>query len=134
MPMPHAGVVHFSHLAKFGIALLAFLPMLAQELKVDHVTVAGRDLRAMMQALHTAGIPSEYGGPHANHATEMAITSFPDGSYLELIAIQKRADAAALAAHYWHAFLDGNAGPCAWAIRPADIAAEMERLRAASIP
>lgn len=108
--------------------------MLAQELKVDHVTVAGRDLRAMMEALHTAGIPSEYGGPHANHATEMAITSFPDGSYLELIAIQRHADPAALAAHYWHAFLDGNAGPCAWATRPADIAAEMERLRAASIP
>lgn len=119
---------------RFAVAFIAVLPMLAQELKVDHVTVAGRDLRYMMQALHRAGIPSEYGGPHANHATEMAITSFPDGSYLELIAIQRRADPAALAAHPWHVFLEGNAGPCAWATRPPDIAAEMERLRAASVP
>jgi hypothetical protein len=125
--------------SRFGIVLVAFLPMFAQEmsaqeLKVDHVTVAGRDLRSLMQALHGAGIPSENGGPHANHATEMALTSFPDGSYLELIAIQRHADPAALAAHAWHAYLEGNAGPCAWATRPADIAAEVERLRAASIP
>ena len=31
----------------------------------------------------------------------MALASFPDGSYLELIAIQPKADPAALAAHYW---------------------------------
>jgi Glyoxalase-like domain len=114
--------------------LLAALAMSGQELKVDHVTVAGRDLRSMMQALHSIGIPSEYGGPHANHATEMALTSFEDGSYLELIAIQRHADRAAVAAHYWRAYLEGNAGPCAWAVRPDDIAAEVERLRAASIP
>src|ERR1700730_14707736 len=106
--------------------------MLAQELKVDHVTVAGRDLRSLMQALHSAGIPSENGGPHANHATEMALTSFPDGSYLELIAIQRHPDPAALAAHAWHAFLDGNAGPCARAVSTADIATEGERLLCAS--
>src|ERR1700674_1917201 len=108
--------------------------MMSEQLKVDHVTVAGKDLRAMQRALEAAGIPSENGGPHANHATEMALTSFPDGSYLELIAIQRHADPAALAAHAWHAYLEGNAGPCAWAVRPADIATELERLRAASIP
>ncbi len=117
-----------------AVPLLASIPIMSQELKVDHVTVAGRELRAMMQALHAIGIASEYGGPHANHATEMALTSFEDGSYLELIAIQRQADPAAVAAHYWRPFLAGNAGPCAWAVRPPDISAELERLRAASVP
>lgn len=107
--------------------------MLGQELHIDHVTVAGHDLRAMMEALHRVGIPSQDGGAHANHATEMALTSFPDGSYLELIAIQRRADPRAVAAHEWHSFLEANAGPCAWAVRPPDISAEIERLRVTSV-
>jgi Glyoxalase-like domain len=111
------------------LALLGATPMIAADLKVDHVTAAGKDLRAMQRALESAGIPSEYGGPHANHATEMALTSFPDGSYLELIAIQPEAEAAALAATPWRRCMEGNAGPCGWAVRPADIAAETERLR-----
>src|SRR5579864_6423539 len=105
--------------ARALFALLISLPMLAQELKVDHVTVAGRDLRAMQRALEAVGIKAEYCGPHSNHATEMALTSFPDGSYLELIAIQPKADPAAVAAHEWHKQLQGNGGPCAWAVRPA---------------
>jgi len=63
----------------------------------------------------------------------MALASFPDGSYLELIAIQPKADPAALAAHYWHTFMEADAGPCAWAVRPADLSAEVERLRNAGI-
>ena len=109
--------------------LLACFPMLAEQLHIDHVTVAGRDLHAMQQALQAAGLPSEYGGAHSNHATEMALTSFPDGSYLELIAIQPHADPAAVAAHTWSKFLDGNAGPCAWATRVASIAAKDKPLK-----
>lgn len=104
-----------------------------QELKIDHVTVAGRDLRAMQKALETAGLKDEYGGPHSNHATEMALVSFPDGSYLELIAIQPNADPKAVAAHEWRKFLEGDAGPTSWAVRPADFSAEVERLRKAGI-
>jgi hypothetical protein len=92
--------------------------------------VAGKDVQAMMKTLRdVAGITAQYGGPHSNHATEMAQASFPDGSYLELIAIQADADPAALAAHYWHKFMQADAGPCAWAIRPVDFSAEIERLR-----
>jgi hypothetical protein len=113
-----------------------FLPMaaMAQNFPIDHVTVAGKDLKAMTEALRSVtGIAAEYGGPHSNHATEMALASFPDGSYLELIAIQPKADAAALAAHYWHKFMEADAGPCAWAIRPADFGGEVERLRKAAV-
>lgn len=114
-------------------ALLTSAAM-AQTFHIDHVTVAGRDVHAMTEALRAAtGITAVYGGPHSNHATEMALASFPDGSYLELIAIQPHADQSALAAHYWHKFLVADAGPCAWAVRPPDITAEVERLRKAGV-
>jgi hypothetical protein len=113
-------------------AILAGSAM-AQQFHIDHVTVAGKNVEAMQKALSQAGVPSQYGGPHSNHATEMALASFPDGSYLELIAIQPKADPAALAAHEWRKFMEADAGPCAWAIRPADFAGEVERLRAANV-
>jgi len=116
-----------------AIAFLVALPLMAAELKVDHATAAGKDLRAMERAFQTAGIPFEYGGPHANHATEMALTSFSDGSYLELIAIQPGADPAAVAASPWNKCMQANAGPCAWAVRPPDVTAEAHRLQKTGI-
>jgi hypothetical protein len=101
-----------------GILILSILPLCAAELKIDHATVAGAKLESMRQAFAAAtGIETEYGGRHANHATEMALTSFPDGSYLEFMGIQGQADPAALSAHEWRKFLENNAGPCAFAIR-----------------
>jgi Glyoxalase-like domain len=112
----------------------AMAPLLAQQFHIDHVTVAGKNLDAMEKALSSVGgITAVYGGPHSNHATEMALASFPDGSYLELIAIQPKADPAALAAHEWHKFMEADAGPCAWALRPADFAAEGARLLVAKV-
>lgn len=128
MQLYRIGLVRLAAFAAFGCGA-----MIGQQLRIDHVTVAGRDLRSMMQALHSAGIPSQYGGLHANRATEMALTSFPDGSYIELIAIQRRADAASLARHEWHTYIEANAGPCAWAVRSTDISAEIARLRSLSI-
>lgn len=106
----------------------------AAELQIDHVTIAGNDLKKMQADLSAIGLASEFGGQHTNHATEMALTSFPDGSYLELIAIQPNADAAAVKAQPWAKFMEGNAGPCAWAVRSADVGAEMKRLQAAGVP
>ena len=106
----------------------------AADLRIDHVSVAGRDLKALQAALMRQGIASEYGGRHSNHATEMAITAFADGSYLELIAIQPDADPKAVAAHDWAKQLQGDAGPAAWAVRLNDINAERARLNRAHIP
>lgn len=116
-------------------AFLFLLPALlgAADLTIDHVTVAGKDLKAMQAKLANVGIESQYGGPHSNHATEMALTSFPDGSYLELIAIQPNADAKAVAANAWAKQMEGAAGPCAWAVRPKDMGAEVLRLEAAGV-
>jgi hypothetical protein len=63
----------------------------------------------------------------------MALISFPDGSYLELIALQPNADPKAVASHVWAKQMENNAGPCAWAVRVKDITAEVNRLKAAGI-
>jgi hypothetical protein len=111
--------------------MTAILP--AGDLAVDHVSVSGKDLKQMQAQLASVGIPSEFGGPHSNGATQMAVTSFPDGSYLELIALQANPNEKALAAHYWSKQMLGNAGPTAWAVRSKDVAAEVGRLRTTGI-
>jgi hypothetical protein len=117
------------------ILVLMATPLLAAgaDLKIDHITVAGRDLKALRAALLSIGIASDYGGPHANHATEMAITSFADGSYLELIALQSSPEPKAVAAHDWSREIQQDAGPAAWAVRVPDLNAERRRLLAAHI-
>ena len=115
------------------LGMLGAVTMSAAELKIDHATVAGLHLRQMQAALAAAGLPSENGGPHSNHATEMALTSFPDGSYLELIAVQQNADPQAVSGHTWNKFLTGDAGPCAWAVQAPDVRVEAQRLAGAGI-
>lgn len=103
-------------------------------LKIDHITVAGTHLDAMRKALiAAAGIHTEYGGPHSNHATEMALAGFPDGSYLELMGIQANADPVAVSMHVWSKFLQNDAGPCAFALHVSDIDAEIRQLKSAGI-
>jgi Glyoxalase-like domain len=108
------------------------LPLLATaaDLKIDHATVCGADVKKMQAALAAVGIKSEYGGPHSNHASEMALTSFPDGSYLEQIAIQPQGDKKAIDTHEWSKQMKGNSGPCAWAVQTTNIGAESKRLQA----
>lgn len=118
-----------------AIALMALaLPAFGADLKIDHVTLAGSHLDEMREAFSkSTGISTEYGGRHSNHATEMALASFPDGSYLELMGIQRDADPAAVASHVWSKFLRENGGPCASALRVTDVNAEIQRLSSAGI-
>jgi hypothetical protein len=102
----------------------------AVELKVDHVTVAGRDLSQLQQMFAGAGVPVEYGGKHSNGITEMALSSFADGSYLELIAPQAGAD---VTPHYWGRFMMEQSGPCAWAVTTKDLPGDLKRLQAAGV-
>jgi hypothetical protein len=115
------------------LLLLLLPPLHAAALQVDHVSACGANLKEMQARLKSAGIPSEAGGPHSNHATEMALTSFEDGSYLELIAIQATGDPKAIAAHEWSKQMKSSSGPCAWALRSADVGAEAARLQSAGI-
>jgi|ERR1019366_353851 hypothetical protein len=108
--------------------------LVAANLNIDHVTVAGRKLDEMRKAFTAAtSVPTEYGGPHSNHATEMALVSFPDGSYLELMGLQPKADPVAVSMHVWSGFLEHDGGPCAFALRVSNIGAEIRGLKAAGI-
>jgi hypothetical protein len=112
---------------------LCVVSLAAADLKVDHVTAAGNNLKQLQQHLSAIGIETVYGGPHSNGATEMALASFPDGSYLELMAPLPNAGPQALERQPWIKFMKAGAGPCAWAVREKDVAAEVKRLRAAGI-
>jgi hypothetical protein len=96
------------------LALAATRLSAATFLQVDHITVCGASLPELRKMFADAGIPTEYGGAHSNAITEMALSSFKDGSYLELIAPVAGADPSP---HYWGRFMKANAGPCAWAIQ-----------------
>lgn len=99
-------------------------------LVVDHVTWAGPELEALRRTFRAAGLPSDYGGPHANGVTHMAVVGFPDGSYLELIAPREPGAPSPV----WDAAIRADAGPAAWAARTEDIAREAARLREAGVP
>ena len=59
----------------------------------------------------------------------MALASFADGSYLEAIAVQPKADPKALDRHEWAPFLKEDAAPCGWAVQTRDLAADREHLK-----
>jgi Glyoxalase-like domain len=114
-------------------ALIPAMLLPAADFQIDHVTVAGTDIRQMQVHLSAVGIASVYGGAHKDGATEMAMVSFPDGSYLELIALQSHADPHLVDQHPWSKFLRGDGGPCAWAVRALDLEADVRRLRTAGV-
>lgn len=95
------------------------------DLRIDHVTVAGRDLDRLVDAFSEAGLPVEYGGRHSNGVTHMAIVGFRDGSYIELIStVEPGAESP-----WWDGPIRENGGPCAWAVRVDDIEAASADLR-----
>jgi len=105
--------------------------MMAAEWKVDHATIAGPSLKHLREMFDLVGLRTQYGGEHTGGVTEMGLMSFPDGSYLELIAWVN-----ASAPHpgaSWAKFMDEEGGACAWAIHVDDIGKETARLKAANI-
>jgi len=118
--------------AAFAMVLWAMI-LPASDFPIDHVTVAGSDIRKLQAGLSSIGIPSVYGGAHLNNTTEMALASLSDGAYLELMALRQNADPRQAGQHVWARFLEGDAGPCAWALREKDLPAEVRRLKAAGI-
>lgn len=117
----------------FGAAVILFAGLVFSEgsggsvfLNIDHVSVCGSNLDAMQQAFASAGLTTDYGGPHATGGTHMALLGFDDGSYIELIAPQAgvQGDGGG-----WGKLMADNAGPCAWAVEPKDISEEVTRLK-----
>lgn len=82
------------------------------DIRIDHVTIAGRDLDRLTEAFAAVGLPVEYGGRHSNGSTHMSIIGFRDGSYLELISTLDDAETSP----WWDDAIRENDGPCGWAI------------------
>lgn len=99
--------------------------MNGRSLQVDHVTVAGPELAVLEQNFAGVGLAADYGGPHSNGITHMALLGFNDGSYLELISTLEPGPKDTV---FWGKHIAGNAGPCAWAVRVDDITGEAARV------
>lgn len=91
---------------------------------IDHVTVAGPTLGALVDALRRYGLDPAYGGEHDNGVTEMAAVGFPDGSYLELISSLDLEQTAPL----WDGHIREHGGPCGWAVVVDDLGATLDTL------
>ncbi len=95
-------------------------------MKIDHVTMAGSSLDRLAEAFDSLGLTTDYGGAHSNGITHMALLGFEDGSYLELISSIEpgsRQDHA-----FWGNHIEGDGGPCAWAIVVDDVEIEATRV------
>jgi hypothetical protein len=97
---------------------------------IDHIVIAGRDLAQMMSAFADMGLSPEPGGVHADGQTHNALLGFADGSYLELIA---PVPGGHIDNHPWAAFMAGDVGVCAWALRTDDIERDTAAARAAGV-
>jgi hypothetical protein len=92
---------------------------------VDHVAFGWDDLDPVRAALDDVGLPVDDGGTHADGTTHMALTGFPDGSYLEYVAPTEGTPPAD--AGFWPGALGARAGPAAWAVRTDDVVREARR-------
>ncbi len=93
-------------------------------MQIDHVTIAGPDLRKLEAAFASQGMCFEYGGAHCNGVTHMSWLGFEDGSYLELISSMKPQ----VRSPWWHAHIRDGAGSCAWSIVADNVADEANRI------
>jgi len=95
---------------------------------LDHVVIAvGMDLDAAMSAYRKLGFSVVYGGVHASGATHNALIWFPDGAFIELMALTGQA-AKTGEVDYSPMIRErrGVAGVC---LRPTDFAAEIAARR-----
>ncbi len=99
-------------------------------LELDHVSICGPDLDALRQAFTDAGMTPDFGGPHGNGVTQMALIGFDDQTYIELIAPVKPG---VTAGSDWAKFMTGDAGTCAWAVGTNVLLQDVDRLKKAGI-
>ena len=101
-------------------------------IRLDHVTLAGRDLQVWRDALAAVGLPTVYGGRHSNGQTHMALAGFADGSYLEVISAVGPGPVDPGA--WWAGAIEADGGACAWALQVEELDQEVARVKAAGVP
>jgi hypothetical protein len=134
MPRRNFFLLRLLFATSFVLLLLA-LPAMAQEdkavvLELDHVSICGSNLDALRQGFADVGLTPDFGGPHGNGVTQMALVGFDDQSYIELIA---PVQAGVTQGSDWAKFMAGDAGPCAWAVGTNVLLQEVDRLKKAGI-
>lgn len=98
-------------------------------LHLDHAVIAVNDLEAAIRDYRSMGFAVVPGGMHANRATHNALITFPNGTYVELLAttgeppVPDMIDFSPLLQH--------GEGLVGFALRSDDLEAETLRLRAA---
>lgn len=96
---------------------------------IDHIVIAVKDLAMASAAFDAAGFTVTPGGSHPT-GTHNALIGFADGSYLELIAIEKPSLAKD---HPWFRKMGGKEGLVTFAVAADPIEHEIERLRSLGI-
>ena len=102
----------------------------SHSIKVDHVTICGANLGGLQEAFGSLGLAADYGGPHANGGTHMAVIGLEDGSYVELVAPLKAGTATESS---WSKLMLANAGACAWAVGSDNIQKDVDALKSAGL-
>ena len=100
-------------------------------LELDHVSICGSNIDTLRQIFTDVGMTPDFGGPHGNGITQMAIIGFDDASYIELIAPIKPG---VTAGSGWAKFMSEDAVTCAWAVGTNVLLQEVDRLKKAGIP
>lgn len=98
-------------------------------LQLDHAVIAVNDLDAAIRDYRSLGFTVVPGGLHANRATHNALITFPNGTYLELLAATGEPPAPGLID--FSPLLRHGEGLAGFALRSDDLEAETHRLRAA---
>jgi hypothetical protein len=127
----------FATLVLLGVSQLV-APRLAMtqenksmSLEIDHAVICGSNLDALRQSFTDAGLTPDFGGPHGNGLTQMAILGFDDGSYIELLAPAKAGSAEG---SVWAKFTSVDAVTCAWAVGTNVLLQQVDQLKKAGIP
>lgn len=91
---------------------------------IDHVVIAVNDLEQAIADYTEAGFTVTPGGEHTNGVTHNALIAFTAGAYLELIAWKSPGEDSV-----WARRLQAGEGFVDYALRSADLEAEVVRLR-----
>lgn len=95
---------------------------------LDHVVIAVHNLDAAIQDYRALGFTVVRGGIHASRATQNALITFPDGTYLELLAPTGEPPVSGVID--FSVLLQQGEGLAGYALRSDDLEADVARLRA----
>jgi hypothetical protein len=113
-----------------SILFITSLMTKAQTLNVDHAAICGYELKSLQDAFAAVKLTAPYGGAHATGGTHNALLGFDDGSYIELIALQRPGTGEG---PRWNGLSSGISRACFWAIHSDNLDTDVKKLRAAKI-